>query len=304
MDALPVVDLAGPDAGPRSDAFVGAAVEHALTQRGFLYLRGHGIDPQLMTEAFASAAAFFAQPQAVKDGFAYRDAEANFGYQGIAVERLDPHGAPDLKEAFTMRNVAVMGASGRWPSPAFRTIAEALYQAGIAAAGRLLAVMGRNLGLPASYFAVRHGGENVTLRYLHYPANAARAQPDQLGAGAHTDYGSVTLLLQDDVGGLEVQDAAGQWLAAPKIAGALVVNTGDLMEHWTNGRYRSTLHRVRPIEGAKDRYSIALFVDPDSAVDVDCLPGCVSPDRPARYPRTTAGEHLHRKIVATHGNPP
>jgi len=84
---------------------------------------------------------------------------------------------------------------------------------------------------------------------------------------------------------------------------SVLVNTGDLMERWSNGRFRSTLHRVRPIEGNRDRYSMALFVDPDTAVEVDCIPSCVSTDRPARYPIITAGEHIRQKIAATHQRP-
>jgi isopenicillin N synthase-like dioxygenase len=82
--------------------------------------------------------------------------------------------------------------------------------------------------------------------------------------------------------------------------GAIVINTGDLMERWTNDRFRSTVHRVRPIVGNRDRYSIALFVDPDSAVEVECIPTCLEPGLPARYPPITAGEHLRQKIEATH----
>ena len=121
----------------------------------------------------------------------------------------------------------------------------------------------------------------------------------QLGAGAHTDYGSITLLFQDEVGGLELLRADRTWQQAPPVRGAAVINTGDLMERWTNGRFRSTVHRVRPISGSQDRYSIALFVDPDAAVEVECFQSCISAERPARYPRITAGEHIRRKIAAT-----
>jgi isopenicillin N synthase-like dioxygenase len=79
-----------------------------------------------------------------------------------------------------------------------------------------------------------------------------------------------------------------------------VINTGDLMERWTNGRFCSTPHRVRPIHGARDRYSIAMFVDPDSDVRVECIASCVTPERPARYPPISAGEHLYQRIAATH----
>jgi isopenicillin N synthase-like dioxygenase len=134
---------------------------------------------------------------------------------------------------------------------------------------------------------------------LHYPAGTPAASPAQLGAGAHTDYGSITLLHQDEVGGLEVRGADGHWHPAPAVPGALLVNTGDLMQRWTNDHFRSTVHRVRPIGGLTDRYSIAFFVDPDSDVRVECIEGCKTEDRPARYPTITAGEHIQAKIAAS-----
>jgi isopenicillin N synthase-like dioxygenase len=160
-------------------------------------------------------------------------------------------------------------------------------------------VLAACLGLPANFFAQRHRGENVTLRFLHYPAGLVPRSDAQLGAGAHTDYGSITLLFQDEIGGLEVLGADGAWQPAAPVPDAALINTGDLMEHWTNGLFRSTLHRVRPISGSRDRYSIALFVDPDAAVEIECVESCVGPERPARYPPTTAGEHIRRKIAAT-----
>jgi isopenicillin N synthase-like dioxygenase len=164
-------------------------------------------------------------------------------------------------------------------------------------------VMAAGLNLPGEFFTGRHQGQNVTLRFLHYPAGLPATSTTQLGAGAHTDYGSITLLYQDDVGGLEVRGADGQWHPAPAVPGALLVNTGDLMQRWTNDRFRSTVHRVRPIKGLVDRYSIAFFVDPDTDVRVECIESCNSEQRPPRYPTVTAGEHIQSKIAASQVTP-
>ncbi len=293
---LPVIDLSA-DAAP-------AAIDEALAVSGFLYLTGHGIDAALTARLFSTARRFFAQPEDRKDRYVYSDVEANFGFQGIGRERLDPLSMPDLKETFTMRNPLLRDARRvPWPDTEFQATALAFYTSALAAAHRLMAVLAPGLSLPPDFFTQRHQGENVTLRLLHYPANLAVCTEAQLGAGAHTDYGTLTLLVQDAVGGLEVRDAQGEWHAAPPVPDALVINAGDLLERWTNGRYRSTVHRVRPIRGPVDRYSIALFVDPDSAVPVECLPACVTPARPARYPPTTAGAHISQKIAATHRSP-
>lgn len=298
---VPLVDLGELKPGAAAPAAVVQAVTRALTDVGFMYVRGHGLEPSLIERAFATARRFFAAPRAVKDRCAYADIDANFGYQGLAVESLDPTTRPDLKESFTVRGRILMdaGASG-WPSTELRDLALRFFAAGLAAGQRILGVLAAGLDLPLDFFTVRHRGENVTLRFLHYPRNLPQASDTQMGAGAHTDYGSITLLLQDDVGGLELLDAHGRWQPAPCIADALLINTGDLMQRWTNDRLRSTPHRVRPVQGARDRYSIALFVDPDPEVEIACLPGCCSQTNPPRYPPITAREHIRRKIAATH----
>jgi isopenicillin N synthase-like dioxygenase len=316
---LPVIDVSPALSGHSGPARVAVtrSLHEALHETGFMYVVGHGLDASLLASAFRSASRFFARPLEEKTAVAYTDSAANFGFQGIEGERLDPANAPDLKEAFTMRNAlaaspahaaalasasasAPASAPTRWPDEGFRTDALRLFAAGLSTAHTLLALLAESLQLPSDYFTPLHRGENVTLRFLHYPANLPFRSSTQLGAGEHTDYGSITLLFQQEVGGLEVRDRAGQWRFAPPLPDAIVINTGDLMERWTNGRFRSTVHRVRPIVGDRDRYSIALFVDPDSAVQVECIPSCIEPGMSPRYPAITAGEHLRQKIEATH----
>jgi isopenicillin N synthase-like dioxygenase len=297
---VPIIDLLQPDGIEVAPADAAAAVANALEHHGFMYLRGHSLGP-LVGEAFATSRRFFAMDHELKQRSRYRDIEANFGYQGLEVESLDPASAPDLKETFTMRNAPALAADdARWPGVQFRNQAMDFYAAALSQAHVVLGLMARALDLPEQYFTPLHRGENVTLRYLHYPAGPMPRDPAQLGAGAHTDYGSITLLFQDDVGGLEVRDSEGRWISAPPLPGCAVVNTGDLMERWTNGRFCSTTHRVRPVTGSRNRYSIALFVDPDSSVPIDCLPGCSGPGNPPRHVAVTAGEHLHQRIAATH----
>jgi isopenicillin N synthase-like dioxygenase len=297
----PVIDIAAFERGGHQAARIKEAVQRALTESGFMYIHGHGIDSGLIGQAFAASRGFFDQPRAGKDAFGYANIADNFGFQGIEVESLDPAGMPDLKETFTMRNaLAVAMHPARWPDADFRATALAFYEAGLSAAYRIMRILAACLELPAEFFTERHRGENVTLRFLHYPANLPVKSSAQLGAGAHTDYGSITLLFQDDVGGLELRDAYGEWRLAPPVPDAVLINTGDLMERWTNGRFHSTAHRVHPISGNRDRYSIVLFVDPDAAVEIDCIASCTNAEQPARYPRVTAGEHIREKIAATH----
>jgi isopenicillin N synthase-like dioxygenase len=297
---LPVVDIA-PILNDAIAARGVARVREALSEVGFMYVRGHGISPAVFQRALEASRHFFAQPAAVKSRFAYShtDLETNFGFHGLQGERLDPSSAPDLKESFSMRNALAVTQAERWPSEQFRVAALAIYEASLLASYRILRIMAAGLDLPQEFFTKRHQGQNVTLRFLHYPAGLAVSSAAQFGAGAHTDYGSITLLYQDDVGGLEVRGTDGCWHPAPAVRDALLVNTGDLMQRWTNDRFRSTVHRVRPIGGLADRYSIAFFVDPDTNVRVECIESCKSERRPPRYSAVTAGEHIQARISAS-----
>lgn len=305
----PIVDCASlVDDDRTSVDRLAATLDAALTSTGFIAVRNIGIGAELRDLAFAEARRFFAWDAASKAPFAYTDPAANFGYQAPLTEALDPSVAPDLKESFTMRDLhhrPAAGAEGAvgdgWPDPAFRKAAEALYDACFDASMRLLRLFAVALGVPVDYFTALHSGENVTLRFLHYPNQGlSAANAAQMGAGAHTDYGALTLLLQDAVGGLQLRpDDSDGWLDVAPVAGAVNVNTGDLMTHWSNGRYPSTLHRVLPKLGVEDRYSIAFFCDPDSAAPVRCLDAFVSAATPARFADTTAGEHIQRRIEAS-----
>ncbi|MEM1435259.1 MAG: 2OG-Fe(II) oxygenase family protein [Pseudomonadota bacterium] len=302
--SIPVVDcaaLARDTLDSRQLDALAATLDQALTSAGFVAVRNLGIPADLKDRAFAEARRFFAWPDAAKRELAYRDPAANFGYQAPLTEALDPAVAPDLKESFTMRDLRHRVGDEGWPDAAFQGAAEALYDACFEASMQLLRVFATALGVPGEYFVRLHSGENATLRFLHYPHEGlAVSRPEQMGAGAHTDYGALTLLFQDRVGGLQLKpEGAAEWLDVAPLDEAINVNTGDLMTHWSNGRYPSTLHRVLPKVGAEDRYSIAFFCDPDSAAPVRCLDACVSTERPARFAETTAGAHIQGRIEAS-----
>jgi isopenicillin N synthase-like dioxygenase len=133
------------------------------------------------------------------------------------------------------------------------------------------------------------------LRLLHYPPQQASQLVDQIGSGAHTDWGGITLLAQDNHGGLQVRAASGaqdDWLDATPVPGSFVVNLGDLMQRWTNDLYRSNMHRVINAASGRDRYSVAYFFDIAFHARVEVLPTCCSTERPARYGPISAGDHI------------
>lgn len=286
----------------REDKAIASEIDQALSKIGFMALRNLGLTQSSVDAIFAVAQSFFNAPLVDKKRCAYGSADENFGYQGVGQESLDPTKPADLKETFTMRDLdGGHVADDRWPSELFRIAVRDFYQEIMGAAQRLQRLLALALGVDEGFFVDRHNGENITLRLLHYPpVGSSSIQRQQMGAGAHTDYGMLTLLLQDAVGGLQVQSENGDWHDVPPRSDSVVINSGDLLEVWSNGRYRSTLHRVLPQNTNSERFSIALFLDPDSATKVEALPTCIGPDTPARFEPTTAGEHLQAKIEATH----
>jgi isopenicillin N synthase-like dioxygenase len=300
---IPPIDFANYDeADPATLRGLGREVGIALSDIGFMSVTNLGIQQSMLDDVFAASKQFFTGDVDRKLASAYTTASENFGYQGLAEEHLDPSRPADLKETFTMRNVRNQATDDpRWPSTEFRHLMTDFYQSCLDAAYRMQIVLAAELDVDAGFFVRNHNGENVTLRLLYYPATGVdKVAESQLGAGAHTDYGLLTLLFQDDVGGLEVLDNNDTWQPVDYVESAIVINSGDLLERWTNGQYRSTLHRVKPKIGHRERFSIAMFVDPDSSTPVSALDSCVSAERPAKYGPITAGEHVQQRIEASH----
>ncbi|MEL6380900.1 MAG: 2OG-Fe(II) oxygenase family protein, partial [Cyanobacteria bacterium J06626_18] len=174
---------------------------------------------------------------------------------------------------------------------------------GVCTAATVFRAFAIALSVPEDFIVAHHTTQNYTLRLLHYPPLTGSPQPGQLRAGAHSDYGSLTLLFQDDAGGLEVLNANGRWVAAPSLPDTILVNTGDLMERWSNDVFCSTKHRValpQSENGARDRYSIAFFCQPDADAEITCLPTCQSEDNPPKYPSVKSGEYLLSRLEATY----
>ncbi len=301
-DTLPVIDLEGLSSGDEA-ALNGIAREigEACRSIGFFYVVNHGVAPDLMHAAFAQSAAFFARPLAQKQALAIERVGGNRGYSGLKHEALDPKRGADLKEAFNIGlDLApddpeiVAGAPFRtlnaWPDLSeFRATLLAYFDACAALAGAIHRAFARDLRLPLDFFRDKFDRPMATLRLLHYPASEG-----EIGAGEHTDYGNITLLATDEVGGLEARTRAGAWIAAPPTPGAFVVNIGDCLMRWTNDVYVSTPHRVVNRSG-KERYSIAFFFDPNPGARVEAIPSC----GPPRYAPILAGDYLRMRLDAT-----
>ena len=307
---LPVISLQPLyHGGATGLATVARQIGAACRGVGFFYVTDHGIPAALVAETFAAAKRFFDGPDAEKDKTAIFRSAHNRGYVGMRKEKLDPSKPPDLKQAFNIglemdsaHPAVIAGKPFRgvnfWPGdPAFKTTCLAYFDAAWALGRDLHRAIAIDLGQPESYFADKLDAPMATLRLLHYPPMPADAPAGQLGAGEHTDYGNITLLLTDEVGGLDVKARDGGWIEAPVIPGAFVCNIGDCLMRWTNDIYVSTPHRVVSPAG-RARNSIAFFLDPNPDATVACLPGCGAP----KYPPVLAADYLRARLDATYAH--
>jgi isopenicillin N synthase-like dioxygenase len=315
--APPVISLAGMRSGDARDrATVAAALRAACLDKGFLYVVDHGVAPSLVAEVFAQARRFFALPEAVKAQLHMSLSPQNRGFEPMRGQTLEAGTPPDVKEGFYIGNelaaddprvVAEVFDHGPnlWPAdlPGFREVLMTYFADMEALSALTMRALALALDLPESYFDAFCEDAVSNLKLLHYPPQPANPLPGEKGCGAHTDWGAVTFLAQDNVGGLQVWDAADGWVDAPPVPGAFVVNLGDLIARWTNDRFRSTLHRVVNRSG-RERYSVPFFFTGRGDHQVVCLPTCLAKGEVAKYAPTTALGHLREMYERSYAAAP
>lgn len=285
---------------PAARRRVADEIHAACGEYGFLNVVNLPLPAGLVQRVSAKAKEFFALPGEVKDAIGRSDLDVISGYVGVAVEHLDTQRPGDLKESFSL-NQASLELLDRWhiPVAGFREMVLELHEAGARACAALVRAMALSLGAPEDFFEDKHAPHASTVRFFHYPPLTRPPGDGQLRAGSHTDYGTVTLVFQDEVEGLEAL-VDGRWLTVPVVPGTVTVNVADLLSRWSNGIYRSPKHRVAlPSANAeRSRYSNVFFYNPNSAATVRCLDSCCDADRPARYPPIAAGEFLRQRRAA------
>lgn len=313
--ALPLIDISGLRShDPVDQHLVAEQLRQACEQRGFFYITGHGIDPALISSLFAASQRFFDLPMTEKLAVDKKLSRCNRGYEPLRAQTLESGAPPDLKESFYAgAEVAANDArvlAGRfntgpnqWPEtlPDFRAVMQNYYQAAYGLGATIVRGLALSLGVPVSHFDGYLKDAAATLRLLHYPPQPANPEPGEKGCGEHTDFGGVTLLLQDEAGGLQVWDKdLGSWIDAPPVAGAFVVNIGDLFARWTNDRYVSTLHRVINVSG-RERYSVPFFFTGNLLHKVECIPTCLDEGEQPKYPAVTVELHQIECYRRTYG---
>ncbi|AGU51184.1 putative oxidoreductase, 2OG-Fe(II) oxygenase family [Variovorax paradoxus B4] len=314
--SIPILDLqeALAPGGARSAA-VAAQLRAAAMASGFFYVRNHGVSGELVARQFCVAHQLMALPQQRRQALSMQLSPTMRGFENIGAQTLDAAARPDLKESFYcgmaypddhpyVRAGYQTYGHNQWPSelPDAPAQCETYIRTMLGLSTRLMQLMALSLGLPEDYFDATSADPMVTLRMVRYPAHPVDADERTFGAGAHTDWGAITILAQDAHGGLEVCMPDGDWVPATPVEGCFVVNLGDMIPRWTNGLYHSNPHRVRNLHsGGAPRYSIPFFYEPGYFARIEAVPGTVPAGEAPRHAPCTAGEHLREMYRKTYG---
>uniref|UniRef100_A0A0G4FTF2 Fe2OG dioxygenase domain-containing protein n=1 Tax=Chromera velia CCMP2878 TaxID=1169474 RepID=A0A0G4FTF2_9ALVE len=296
-----------------------AKVRRACCDFGFFLLTGHGLSEEEMAGALQLVKDLFALPSSEKQKMSSTLNKLNRGYTAMSEETLDPEkqSEGDTKEGFYMgREVAADSPEAQtpltgpnvWPPedvlPGWRRGMEQYYEKMTALGHRLLRLVARSLQIEPDFFDAKFRPGMRWLRPLHYAPQKSDVEKGVLGAGEHTDYGMLTILLTDGIRGLEILpkkegQRGTEWVEVPHVQGGFVVNLGDMLERWTNGVYMSTPHRV-VMKDAVHRYSLPFFFEPNFDCRVETVSTCVEDGQPPLYPPVVFGEHLLGKYAKTH----
>jgi isopenicillin N synthase-like dioxygenase len=315
---IPVIDISAFLAGSATERdAVARRVDETNRRVGFLLVSGHGVPRERIDAMFAVSRAFFESPAEIRLEVQAPRGE-HHGYHpmaasGLAAKEGGP-ALPDLREYFMAGRLDLDHPSfhtpegrrfhrpNRWPTTptAFRDTAQAYYREMQTLGGTLMRLFARALSVDEHWFDARIDRHFSILSSIYYPAQARAPQPGQLRAGAHTDYGALTILAPTDApGGLQIMDLSGRWIDVPYRPDAFVINLGDMMQRWTDRRWRSTPHRVvnppEAVASAGPRQSLAYFLHPNHDAMIEAIPGCVPPGATPRHGPILAGDYMRER---------
>ena len=281
---------------------LGLQVKDAFTSVGFCYFKNHGVDEGLITKYREISQEFFEQSAEVKKDYE-RGTDINFGWVATEREKVNPERPGDFKEAF---NFHPPDDPNNWPSvPGFQSYSKEVFEECTKLCFRMCDVLSLGLDLPGNFMKDAHKligkrGNPTTLRTLYYPpiTEDTKLKPGQIRLGEHSDYGSITLLFQDDIGGLQVKVPGEGYVPATPIPGTVLVNIGDLMQRWTSDALLATKHRVlipdEEFTKKKSRQSVVFFVHPDDDYIIKCLDGS------EKYEPISSLDYLNYKFSVTY----
>lgn len=306
--SIPVVDLADFHGTESKSRFI-QALGKAFEEVGFVAVRNHRLDDELVTALYRECRSFFELPDDVKKKYEIEGLAGQRGYTGKGKEHAKGRNTGDLKEFYHIGQeihgdpIAPRYPENIWPAEVkeFKTYTLEAYRK-LEETGRdLLKAIAVFLELPEEYFEkdVRNG--NSILRAIHYYPieNPDEVPADAVRAARHEDINLITLLMGASSEGLEILNKSDQWIPVTALPGQIVVNVGDMLSRLTNNRLRSTTHRVVNPPREKmgfSRYSIPFFMHPKPDMDLTCLENCVDDQNPKKFADTTAGAYLTERL--------
>ena len=280
IEKIPVIDVKPLRAGTLENAHsVALEIRQAAEEIGFFYIRNHGVPESVIKKSYSAAKDFFNLPKVVKNNVKINS--NHHGYLCFGEAKMEQAKSVDLKESFvwgldlpdehpsvTMENPFL--GRNQWPVeiPEFKKSVYPFFEAGLQCGLDMMRAFALGMGLPEDSFLKATDEPIARSSIIHYPPQSEDLGEEQFGVAPHTDYGCLTLLWQDQVGGLEVQNREGEWVTAHPIDNTLVVNVGDLLMRWTNEGFISTPHRVVNRKG-QERYSMVIAWDPNFDTIVD-----------------------------------
>ncbi len=314
---LPIIDIGSlwSDAPDGKLADIGEQVYEACRSMGFFYVANHGLDKTVVDDAFTANRWFHAQPLEeklkIKINKWHRGYQTFAGSTLVSSARFAPARHPNQLESFFVRHevdpadqgfmVEPLQGPNQWPDDEKFKTTVTRYDSGVRDVGmRLLRVFSVSIGEEPGFFARRFVPPTTALRLIHYPPAPAKRVDDLYGSHPHTDYGFLTILAQDNVGGLEVCKPNGDWLPVPYVPGTFIVNIGDALARWTNDNFNSTPHRVINASPERDRYSIGYFFDPSLDTEIAALPHFTSGGRQSKYEPIRYSSYFSQRLDANY----
>ena len=310
--SIPVIDLGGClDADAPAARASADRLFDALAGTGFAYLAGHNVDSAVRAAAFAASREFHAGSDEQKRGLAIN--AFHRGYIGMATSTIVTSSVarvtrPNLSESLMLMHELApddpdlragkpLQGPNQWPDfvAGFRPRIERYIAEVDLLARHVVRLIAIGLGLPARALDRHFDKPTTFLRLLHYPPQPTEDTAGSIGSAPHTDYGIITLLAQDDSGGLQVRPRGGDWIDAPPIADTFVLNVADMLARWSNDRLVSTPHRVINRSGG-DRYSLPYFFDAGMDSVIECLPTCTDATHPPQYAPVRYGDYLMERL--------
>ena len=309
IESIPIIDIGAlVKCEPEAESKTADEIAKAANQVGFFYVKNHGISQKLIDDAFAISRRFFVADTEAKNLVKVSPKKRGYiePYTGI----MQNSTTKDFRETFLwgrefddktlseLENIPLLGPN-QWPNflPEMKNVLNEYFEACVSVGRRILRSFAIAMDIEREYFTTHFDRCIARGSSLFYPPQPVELGEEQFGIGAHTDWGVLTLLYQDNVGGLQVRSGDGDWVTAHPIPGTFVVNVGDCLEQWTNRRLLSNQHRVVN-SSDRTRQAIAMFVDPN--FDTPIIP-VVKPGESTNFKPTTCGERVMESFKKAYG---